>query len=161
MGSGRARRVRAWGAVRALLRRAGVALAALALVAGQWLGTFGGALAPTVAYAADGYDYTFPSTGKTVHVSGDGSTVTGECEIKDSRWDSSLSHWVANTVMPDGTEGWTTCYESHVDPVNGHWYSGPGNGTYSFTATRTSDSTYEVVVDATVRARTSTAAPPT
>lgn len=150
MASGRARRARAWGAARALMRRAGVTLAALALVAGQWLGTFGGALAPTAAYAADGYDYTFPSTGKTVHVSGDGSTVTGECEITDSKWDKSLSHWVAQTVMPDGSSGWTTCYESHVDPVNGHWYSGPGNGTYSFTATRTSDSTYEVVVDATV-----------
>ncbi len=134
---------------RALARRAAVVAATLLLACGQWLGVIGSA---TVAWAADGYDYTFPSTGETVHVSADGSTVTGSCRITDSRWDGSLSHWVAQTVMPDGSSGWTTCYESKVDPVNGHWYSGPGNGTYSFTATRTSDSTYEVVVDATVAA---------
>lgn len=145
MGNGGARRGRATVRFKAALRRAGVVLASVALVLGQWLGMFGGALAATTAYAADGYDWTFPN-GNTVHVSADGSTATGKARLSGSDYDDSERLWTATITMPDGTSGDARCYEVYAGVEGAHYYYGPANGTYDFTATRQSDGRWFVVV---------------
>ena len=146
MGLGRERLARASRGMAALARKAQVCLAAALLVASQVLGMFGGAFAATEARASDGYDYTLPS-GQTVHVSADGNTLTGTCALSNSHWDDSAGCWLGAFSMPDGNTYTAHCYESYLDPENGHWYYGPANDSYSFTATKQSDGSWFCVMD--------------
>lgn len=128
----------------ALARRAKVVLMSVVLVASQVLGMFGGAFAATPAYASDGYDYTFDNGG-TVHVSTDGSTVTGECTLSNGHYDMD-DGYTADCTMPDGSTLTAHCYERYIGDEMHEWYLGPCDGTYSFTATRQDDGSYFVVV---------------
>ena len=89
---------------------------------------------------------TFPNGG-SANVSSDGSTITGNCTIVGGYLASgSAGGYRSTVIMPDGTRLTGVCYETVAGYSDHNEYPGPGDGTYSFTATRRSDGTYNVLV---------------
>lgn len=89
---------------------------------------------------------TFPNGG-SANVSSDGSTITGNCTIVGGYLASgSAGGYRSTVIMPDGTRLTGVCYETVAGYADHNNYPGPGDGTYSFTATRNDDGTYDVLV---------------
>jgi hypothetical protein len=127
---------------RDVLRRAVCVVTALALVASQLLG----ALAPAVAYAADGTTITFPNGGTaTMH---DDGTITGTMRIDPNTYvggeGSNASTF--DVTGPDGQSYTGYCYESWTSVSDHDMYPAPGAGSYGFTATPSGDGTYRVIL---------------
>ena len=127
---------------RDILRRVTCIVTALALVARQLLG----ALAPAVAYAADGTTITFPNGG-TATMHGDG-TITGTMRLDPNTYvggeGSSASTF--DVTGPDGQTYTGYCYESWTSVSDHDMYPAPGAGSYGFTATPQGDGTYKVIL---------------
>ena len=119
----------------------GLAMAAV-LVVSQLLG----ALAPAVAYAADGTTITFHNGGTaTMH---DDGTITGTMYINPNTYvggeGSNASTF--DVTGPDGQSYTGYCYESWTSVSDHDMYPAPGAGSYGFTATPAGDGTYRVIL---------------